>query len=175
MQVLRAPDESLRVKTKQVKKITPELLKIIDQMIKLTKTFVDPEGVGLASTQVGLNGQFFVAKRVNGKKEDFVAVFNPQILSFGKKTKKFFEGCLSIPNYWAEVERPTTVKVRYMDKEGNIKEEILKGVNAWIFQHEVDHLNSKLFMDLALEQQSRVFKVVGRDRAGAEIFEEIKL
>ncbi len=171
MNIIKAPDQRLRVKTKSVKKITPELLKVTAQMIKLTKTFVDPEGVGLASTQIGEIEQFFVFKSL----DDFKAIFNPKIISYGKKLKKFFEGCLSIPDYYGEIKRPTIVEVSYLDKNGKVVRQKLKGVEAWIFQHEIDHLSGKLFMDLVLEQKSRLFKVVGKDRAGAEIFEEVKL
>lgn len=112
MQVLIAPDNKLRSATKEVKVITPALKKTIEEMVKLTKTFVDPEGVGLASTQVGLNGKYFVAKQDD---DSFKAYFNPKILNYSKKSKKMFEGCLSIPNYWGEITRPIGVTVSYMD------------------------------------------------------------
>ncbi len=88
MHVVKAPDPKLRVQTKEVKVITPNIKKTIDEMVRLTKTFVDPEGVGLASTQVGLDGQFFVSKMDD---ESFKAFFNPRILKFSKKTKLMLE------------------------------------------------------------------------------------
>lgn len=172
MQVVIAPDQRLRVQTKPVKKITPKLSETIGQMVKLTKTFLDPEGVGLASTQIGEDEQYFVAKLEDNS---FKAYFNPKILSYSKKTHVFFEGCLSIPNYYGEVTRPVSIKVSYMNEEGNTVTENLTGLIAWIFQHEYDHLQGKLFMDKILEQKSRLFKVVGKDRAGAEVFEEVPL
>lgn len=172
MKVVQAPDAKLRVQTKQVKKITPSLKATIKEMIKLTQTFVDPEGVGLASTQIGEDEQYFVAKLDDGK---FKAFFNPKILSFSKKTKTFFEGCLSIPNYYGEVTRPISVTVTYQDIEGNNHKEKLDGLIAWIFQHEAEHLEGKLFMDKVLEQKNRLFKVAGLDRAGNEVFEEVAL
>ncbi len=172
MKVVIAPNECLRVKTKPVKKVTPQLLKTFEEMIKLTKTFVEPEGVGLASTQVGLDEQYFISKNLNGS---FTVFLNPQIISFGPKTKVFFEGCLSIPNYWGEVVRPTTLKVSYTNRDGARVTASLKGLDAHIFQHEYDHLQGKLFMDMVLEQKGRLFKVVGRDRAGSEVFEEVKI
>ena len=170
MQVVHAPDTRLRVKTKSVKKITPELLKTIQSMVKLTRTFIDPEGVGLASTQIGENEQFFIYKEKAGT---FRAVFNPQILKYFPKTKIYFEGCLSIPNYYGEVSRSLSVTVAYQNEKGQRVEETLKGIEAWIFQHEYDHLQGKLFIDCVMEHKSRLYKVVGRDRAGAEIFEEV--
>lgn len=172
MEVVKAPDSRLRVKTRPVKKITPGLLETIKQMVKLTKTFVDPEGVGLASTQVGKDEQYFVSKQEDSS---FKVFFNPKILKYSKKTKLFFEGCLSIPNFWGEVTRPVWVEASYLNKQGEQIIEKLKGVDAWIFQHEVDHLNGKLFMDKVLEQKSKLFKIVGRDRTGAEIFEQVAL
>lgn len=141
-------------------------------MVKLTKSFIDPEGVGLASTQIGEDGQFFVAKQKDGK---FIACFNPKIVKTSKKTKQFLEGCLSIPNYWGQVVRPIGVTVSYQDEEGQEVKTDLKGLQALIFQHEYDHLQGKLYMDHVLAQKGRLFKVTGRDRAGAEIFEEVPL
>ncbi len=172
MVVVTAPNLQLRTQTKPVKKITPALLQTLKEMVNLTKTFSDPEGVGLASTQIGKDEQFFVAK-VDDK--HFKAYLNPKILSYSKKRKKFFEGCLSIPDIYGEIERPAAVTVSYMDEQGNQVKERLSGLAAWIFQHEYDHLQGRLFMDLCLEQKARVFKATGKDRAGADIFEEVVL
>jgi peptide deformylase len=172
MEVIKAPDPRLRIKTAPVKKVTPEHQQIIREMIEVTKSFVDPEGVGLASTQVGKGEQYFVLKKTDGT---FKAIFNPKIISYGKKSKVFFEGCLSIPNYYGEITRPTSVTVSYMGQDGKTVQERLTGMDAWIFQHEYDHLQGRLFVDICLEQKSRLFKVVGKDRAGAEVFEEVRL
>lgn len=171
MQVVKAPNQKLRIKTRPVKKITPELLKTAREMIKLAKTFKDPEGVGLASTQIGRSERFFVAK--NG--ESFMTCFNPKILSFSKKTRVFFEGCLSIPDYYGHTERPVGVTVEYEDETGKKVVKRLREINAWIFQHEMDHLNGVLFMDHVLTQQGRIFKSTGRDKTGTEVFEEVRL
>ena len=170
--VVKAPDQRLRIKTKSVKKITTNHHQIIKEMVKLTKTFEDPEGVGLASTQIGEGEQYFVAKLTDGS---FKAFFNPRILDYSKKTKVYFEGCLSIPDYYGEVARPIAVTVAYTNEEGKEVKERLKGVPAWIFQHEYDHLHGKLFMDRILEQKGRLFKVAGKDRTGADVFEEVSL
>ena len=203
MQVLKAPNSALRVRTKPVKKITPALLQTFKDMVKLTKTYKDPEGVGLASTQIGLDRQYFVAK-VGGsprtrkqagrsdtsdvekaihnedtsdvdKPDKFITVINPKITWTSKKTKKYFEGCLSVPNYWGETERYIGIKVTYMDETGKIIKANLKGVMAWIFQHEIDHLNGRLFMDRVLEQKGKFYKNVGKDKTGADIFEEVTI
>ncbi len=157
MHVVKAPDQKLRVQTKPIKKITPDLKKTIDEMVKLTKTFVDPEGVGLASTQVGLDGQYFVAKMEDGS---FKAFFNPIILKFSKKTKVMLEGCLSIPNFWGEVNRHVWVDGEYTDIDGNTVRERMTGLMGHIYQHEVDHLNGKLFMDHILEQKTKLYNIL---------------
>lgn len=179
MEVVIAPDQRLRIKTRPIKKITSGLVRTTQAMIKLTKTFKDPEGVGLASTQVGLDGSFFVAledKLVKkGGKGKFSIVFNPKIISFSKTLKTHFEGCLSIPNYWGEVKRPMTVKVSYQDETGKTYTKSLRGLAAHVFQHEVDHLNRILFPDLVLQQKGRFFKYMGLDKRGQEIYEEVTI
>ena len=171
MQVVKAPNPKLRVKTKPVKKLNAGLINTLKEMIKLTKTFTDPEGVGLASTQVGLAESFFVAKN----ETKFITVINPKIISNQKRTKKFFEGCLSVPNIWGEVVRFTNIKVSYLDEEGKTIVKPLTGLLAHIFQHEIDHLNGVLFSDRVLEQKGKFYKFTGKDKAGADTFEEINI
>lgn len=171
MQVVKAPDAKLRVQTKPVKKINSALNTTLSEMVKLTKTFKDPEGVGLAATQVGLEESFFVAK--NGEK--FIKVINPKIQSYSKKSKVYFEGCLSVPNMWGEVNRHLGIKVSYQDETGKTVTESLRGVLAWIFQHEIDHLNGKLFSDRVLEQKGRFYHFTGKDKTGSDMFEEVAI
>jgi len=184
MQIVYAPDSRLRIQAKKVKKITPALLQTLKGMIKLTKTFHDPEGVGLASTQIGLNEAFFVArldesakraKKGNPPAGGFISIINPKILSTGKRTKRYFEGCLSTPDIWGEVRRATQLKVSYQDVSGKSITKALRGIPAWIFQHEIDHLNGILFQDRVLEQKGKFYKYTGKDKAGTDIFEEIQL
>ncbi|MBU1000270.1 peptide deformylase [Patescibacteria group bacterium] len=175
MKVVNAPDLRLRIKTKSVKKINQGLIQTLKDMVKLTKTFKDPEGVGLASTQVGLRESFFVAKFATKKGRKFASIINPKILSTSKKTKKYFEGCLSIPNIWGEVKRATQIKVSYQNSDGRQVTETLKGVQAWIFQHEVDHLNGILFSDRCLEQKGKFYRFTGKDEIGTETFQEITI
>ena len=170
--VVRAPDNRLRVKTKPVKKISSALLQTLKEMIKTTLSFKDPEGVGLAATQIGATERYFVGKIFG---EVLKAFINPQITFYYKRTKKYFEGCLSIPNIWGETVRSTMVKVAYQDTSGKQFNETLKGVDAWIFQHEVDHLDGILFPDRVLEQKGKFYKFTGKDKAGGDIFQEITI
>lgn len=171
IKVVKAPDPRLRVQTKPVKKINASLVNTLKEMIRLTKTFKDPEGVGLASTQVGLEERFFVAK--NSK--TFMMVINPKIESFSKKTKTYFEGCLSVPNMWGNVKRHINIKVIFQDETGKKVTLTLKGVLAWIFQHEIDHLNGIIFSDRVLEQKGKFYKFTGKDKTGTDMFEEVTI
>lgn len=192
MQVIHAPNSALRIKTKPVKKIASALLSTLKQMIKLTKTFKDPEGVGLASTQIGQNEAFFVARLHNSKQippskpsqrgerwknygQEFTAIINPRIISYSKGTKTYFEGCLSIPSIWGQVKRHTSIKVSYQDDRGHHITKTLKGIPAWIFQHEIDHLDGVLFPDRVLEQKGKFYKYTGKDKTGTDTFEEITI
>ena len=172
MQLVKAPDPRLRIQTKPVKKINPALLQTLKEMVKLTKTFKDPEGVGLASTQVGLDGSFFVAKKNDGT---FLMVINPKIISLGKRTKKYLEGCLSTPNLWGEVTRHLQIRVSYQDATGKMITQTLKGLLAHIFQHEIDHTNGVLFQDKVLQQGGLFYKFTGKDKTGQDTFEEVQL
>ena len=171
MEVVIAPDHRLRTKTRLVKKITPGLANTTKEMIKITLAFTDPEGVGLAATQIGLDGRFFVGKMA----DKFRVFINPEIISMSKRTKKYFEGCLSIPAYYGQINRSISIKVTYQDLTGKKITETLKGINGWIFQHEVDHLNGILFPDRVLEQKGRFFKNTGKDKRGEDVFEEITI
>ena len=192
IKVVKAPDPRLKIQTKPVKKITPRVLQTLKEMIKLTQTFKDPEGVGLAATQVGLEGKFFVARLHDSKQvppsepgqrkkrwakyqKGFVAIINPSILSYSKRTKTYFEGCLSVPTIWGEVKRHTSIKVSYLETNGNQISKTLKGIPAWIFQHEVDHLDGILFSERVLQQKGKFYKFTGKDKAGTDNFEEISL
>ncbi|MBI2196831.1 peptide deformylase [Candidatus Daviesbacteria bacterium] len=171
LSVVKAPDPKLRVKTKPVKKINQALKNTLREMVRLTKTFKEPEGVGLASTQVGLAESFFVAKDTT----KFIPVINPKIIFVGKRTKQYFEGCLSVPNMWGEVRRATNIKVSYLDNQGQTITVPLKGVLAWIFQHEIDHLNGILFSDRVLEQKGKFYKYTGKDKTGTDVFQEVTI
>ena len=87
----------------------------------------------------------------------------------------YIEGCLSIPDYYGEVKRHILIKVSFQDESGKKVTKSLKGISAWIFQHEMDHLDGKLFPDRVLQQKGKFYKCVGKDKTGTDIFEEISL
>lgn len=171
MKVLIAPNVALRAKTKPIKKINNGLAQTIKDMVKLTKSYTDPEGVGLASTQIGKDEQFFIFKEGG----QFITAINPRITWFSKRAKTYLEGCLSIPDHYGEVKRSSTVKVEYQDKTGKVHSRKLIGVSAWIFQHEMDHLSGVLFVDHVVQTKGKLYKVIGKDKAGSDIFQQIQL
>lgn len=171
MKVITAPNPILRTKTKPVKKITPELVKVAKEMIKITTGFKDPEGAGLSANQIGRSESFFIAKV--GK--NFAICINPKVLTSSKKEKVFFEGCFSVPDYYSDIKRPATVKVSYQNENGETVTKTLTGFSSLVFQHELDHLNGILFIDRALQQKSKIYKYKGKDKAERDVYEEIVL
>jgi peptide deformylase len=143
--IIILPDKRLRLKSEPVGKITPEIKKLVEDMFE---TMYEAPGIGLAAIQVG------VPKRVVtmdlSKKEDEKAprVFiNPEITWASDEPSTYEEGCLSIPDVHEDVERPAKVRVKYLDLDGKAHEEDAEGLFATCIQHEIDHLNGKLFID----------------------------
>ena len=139
------PDPVLRLGSEPVGPITGEIRTLVADMFE---TMYDAPGVGLAAIQIG------VAKRVvtiDTSKEEGVrdarVFINPEIVWSSEERRVYDEGCLSIPDYYAEVERPADVTVRYLGLDGKMHEETADGILATCVQHELDHLNGVLFID----------------------------
>ena len=135
-------DPVLRQETKVVETITDELLGLIDDMFA---TMHAAKGIGLAAPQVGRTERIAVVD-VQGGSQPIVLV-NPEILQSASDTDKSEEGCLSIPDVYGDVERPSRVIVRALDREGKSFEMEADELLARCFQHEIDHLHGKLFID----------------------------
>jgi peptide deformylase len=143
--IILYPDPILRKTAAPVERIDAETRTLMDNMLE---TMYAAPGVGLAAPQVGLSRRIFVMDAAKNEEAPSPRVLiNPEILERGDAVRVYEEGCLSIPDMFAEVERPATVHVRYLDREGQIKEEWLGGHLATIAQHEIDHLNGVLFID----------------------------
>ncbi|MGM0640762.1 MAG: peptide deformylase [Thermotogota bacterium] len=152
MEVRLIGDPVLRGKTEEIKIFDERFRDLIDKMYS---EMYKSDGVGLAAPQVGMPYKFFVMDDGQGKK----AVINPKILSFSDENITFEEGCLSIPEIFAEIERPKTIKVEYYNEYGEKIEEELTDYTARIFQHENDHLNGILFTDkLSVVSKQRIKK-----------------
>jgi peptide deformylase len=144
-EIIKLPDKRLRLASEPVKRIDASLRKLVEDMFE---TLYAAPGIGLAGIQVG------VAKRVIimdlSKKDDTrkpEVFINPEITWASEEKSSYEEGCLSIPEYYEEVERPAVVKVKYLDLDGKAREVEASGLLATCLQHEIDHLNGILFID----------------------------
>lgn len=152
--IVTVPDPVLREKAKPMRRITPAMQTLIDDMIE---TMREAPGVGLAAPQVGVGMQVIVVEYAEGsenaeegadpKPPKLYAVINPEITRHSKETELGNEGCLSIPEYMGEVERYSSVTVKGLDRHGKSFRLKAKGWMARIFQHEIDHINGVLFID----------------------------
>ena len=160
------PDPVLRQVSKPVERVDDELRRFADDMLE---TMYDAPGIGLAAIQIGEPRRMLV---IDLAKEDEPkaphVIINPEIVASGDGVSVYEEGCLSIPDYYAEVERPDTVTVKYLDRDG--KEQLIEadGLMATCLQHEIDHLNGVLFIDhiskLKRDMVVRRFKKLARDK-----------
>ena len=143
--ILQLPDPVLRKVSKPVQEIDGEIKKLIEDMFE---TMYDAPGVGLAAIQIGLAKRVVTIDATRGDDEKQPMVFiNPEVISVSDEKDSKEEGCLSIAEFYEEVERPSEVKVRYMDQKGKTKEIEADGLLARALQHEIDHLNGVLFID----------------------------
>ncbi len=143
--IVQLPDAVLRRKSEPVKKIDDEIKKLIEDMFE---TMYDAPGVGLAAVQLGVLKRVVTIDATRGDEEKKPMVFiNPEIVSASEEKDVKEEGCLSIAEFYEEVERPVAVKVRYLDEKGKEKEVEADGLLARALQHEIDHLNGVLFID----------------------------
>ena len=151
------PDPVLRQESEAVESVTDDIRALAKDMLD---TMYDAPGVGLAAIQIG------VAKRVvtidTNKEEEArspTVYINPEIVWSSETLRVYDEGCLSIPEFYGEVERPDRVRVRYMNLDGETVEKEADGLLATCLQHEIDHLNGVLFIDhLSKLKRDRVIK-----------------
>ena len=146
MEILLVPHPVLRQKSNRLKTIQEEDIKIAKQMMEV---MIKAPGVGLAANQVGILKQIITINfedKENDKKANYI-LFNPSIIEYSEDKITMEEGCLSLPEQYADVERPKEIILEYIDEnEKSIKKQI-DGYEARILQHEIDHLSGKLFVD----------------------------
>lgn len=148
--IIETPDPRLRTISTPVEAIDADLQRLIDDMFD---TMYDAPGIGLAAIQVGVPKRVLVIDLQEPDQESGEAIrnpmvfINPQILEGSEEHSVYQEGCLSVPDQYAEVERPATVRASWMDRNGVIHEEQLSGLLATCLQHEMDHLEGILFID----------------------------
>ncbi|NKL02456.1 peptide deformylase [Rhizobium leguminosarum bv. viciae] len=139
------PDPVLRQLSKPVERVDSDLQRLADDMLE---TMYDAPGIGLAAIQVGVPRRMLVIDIAREGEEKQPQVFiNPEIVKSSDERSVYEEGCLSIPDYYAEVERPATVSVKYLDRNGKEQTVEADGLLATCLQHEIDHLNGVLFID----------------------------
>ena len=165
------PDPVLRLVSKPVERVDTPLLKLADDMFE---TMYDAPGIGLAAIQIGEPLRMLVIDLAKEGEEPAPQVFiNPEILEKSDERSVYEEGCLSIPDYYAEVERPAKVRVRHLDREGKEQEVEAEGLLATCLQHEIDHLNGVLFIDhiskLKRDMVVKKFKKLAKDRQPAKM------
>lgn len=142
--ILFVPDSLLRQKAKTIISVTKEEIDISKKMIEI---MLEAPGVGLAANQIGILKKIITVKIEGEKKNKVYSLFNPIITSYSKEKTIMEEGCLSLPKQYAEIERSKSITLEYVNEKN---EKIIKkknGFEARILQHEIDHLNGKLFVD----------------------------
>lgn len=143
--ILTAPDPRLKKKSKPVDQVDAEVRQLMDDMLE---TMYDAPGIGLAAIQIGVPLRIIVMDLTREGEEKQPRYFvNPEILWASEETQPYEEGCLSVPDFYDEVERPARVKLRYLSYKGEQIEEDAEGLFAVCIQHEMDHLEGVLFID----------------------------
>ena len=189
-QILFIPDTRLRQSVAPVQSVNKEIETLVADMFE---TMYEAPGIGLAAPQIGVMSRVIVvdcAKRSHDEAEqegeqdqqdeqdddtpepdpEPIAMINPEILWFAEELSVHEEGCLSIPDYYEDVERPASCKVRYLDIKGQTSERELEGMLSTCVQHEIDHLDGKLFIDylsrLKRERITKKFQKVAKRAVG---------
>ncbi|MBP1858071.1 peptide deformylase [Rhizobium herbae] len=165
------PDPVLRQLSKPVETVDADVRRLADDMLD---TMYDAPGIGLAAIQIGVPRQMLVIDVSKEGEEKQPQVFiNPKILVMSDERSVYEEGCLSIPDYYAEVERPATITVQYIDLDGKQLTAQADGLLATCLQHEIDHLNGVLFIDhiskLKREMVIRKFAKAAKTRGAKAI------
>ncbi|KEJ95096.1 peptide deformylase [Pseudosulfitobacter pseudonitzschiae] len=144
--ILLHPDPRLKKLCTPVTDMTDELRSLGDDMLA---TMYDAPGIGLAAPQVGVLERLIVLDcvKAEGEAPRPLIMFNPEIIASSEETNVYEEGCLSIPEHFADVTRPAEVQVRWIDRDGKEHTEEMGGLWATCVQHEIDHLDGKLFID----------------------------
>lgn len=143
LQILEFPDPRLRKVAEPVTRFDDDLHRLIDSMLE---TMYESEGIGLAATQVNIHKRLLVID-VSESKDSPQVFINPEFEIIDDEISEYDEGCLSVPGFYETVCRPRAVKIKAQDRDGNQFELDAQGLLATCIQHEIDHLNGKLFVD----------------------------
>ncbi|MGF1553879.1 MAG: peptide deformylase [Paracoccaceae bacterium] len=169
--ILIHPDPRLKKVCDPVEAVDDEVRRLMDDMLD---TMYDAPGIGLAAPQVGVNARVIVMDCAPRETGDDAAshpmrLANPEIVWAAETTRPHEEGCLSVPDIYADVERPESVRVRWLDEAGETREATFSGIWSICVQHEIDHLNGRLFIDTLGPMRRRMItekmKKLKRERA----------
>jgi len=167
LDIIIAPDPRLKLKCAPVAKIDPPTRKLMDDMLE---TMYAAPGIGLAAPQVGVTKRIIVVDIAReGEPPQPYRMANPEIVWASDDDVSYSEGCLSLPEHYADVVRPRAVRVRYLDHENEIRELEAEGLLATCVQHEMDHLDGILFVDhiSALKRNMILRKLLKAKKGGA--------
>jgi peptide deformylase len=143
--ILIAPDPRLKKKSQPVKHVDDSIRRLMDDMLE---TMYAAPGIGLAAPQVNVHKRVIVCDIArDGETPRPMKLINPEIVWISDEDNTWEEGCLSVPEHYAEVVRPAEVRVRYLDEHGELREVHADGLLATVLQHEIDHLDGILFID----------------------------
>jgi len=165
--ILTEPDPFLRQKSITVDKVNNEIRSLMDDMLE---TMYKAPGIGLAAIQVGVPKRVIVIDlSKDGEKKNPLYFVNPEIVTRSKQDASYEEGCLSVPNQFAEINRPNTCEVNFLDYEGNEKTLKAEGLLATCIQHEMDHLEGILFIDyLSKLKKNMIIKKLSKQKKSLE-------
>lgn len=165
LDILEFPDPRLRTVAKPVEQVDDALRKLVDDMIE---TMYDAQGIGLAATQVDVHLRVLVID-VSEQRDQPQVFINPQVTPLTDELAPYEEGCLSVPGFYEKVERPARVRINALGRDGEPFEIVTDGLLATCIQHELDHLNGKLFVDyvsrLKRDRIKKKLQKVQRQRA----------
>ena len=166
--IVEVPDPLLRQISTPVEKVDDEVRALIAYMFE---TMYDAPGIGLAAIQVGVPKRILVidlqepAEEGGDPVKDPRVFINPEIVQSSDEEVPYTEGCLSVPDQYAEVDRPDRIKARWQDLDGKVHEEEITGMLATCLQHEMDHLNGVLFIDhLSRLKRDMILKKIAKAR-----------
>lgn len=164
--ILIHPDPRLKKRCEPVTEISAEIERLAADMLE---TMYDAPGIGLAAPQVGVTKRVIVMDCIKEGTPEPMALINPEIIWSSEDLSVYEEGCLSIPDQYADVKRPAEVQVRWLDLQGQVQERQFSGLWATCVQHEIDHLDGKLFIDylgpLKRQMITRKMEKLKRERA----------
>jgi peptide deformylase len=167
LDIITLPDRKLRLKSAEVERVDDDLRRLLDDMLE---TMYEAPGIGLAAIQVGIARRIAVVDVARREEEDAepapLFLINPKVLTSSDERSLHEEGCLSIPEFYADVERPAAVRVGFLDRHGRPQEVEASGILATCLQHEIDHMDGVLFIDylskLKRDMVIKKFKKHGR-------------